>query len=444
MEPQITAPVSPALQIPPAPLQNKKSLLKFLGFWAVLIICTLSIAAAAIHVGAELFEYSDVYHKLAVETKRGFVEETQLVGYETPDWAIYVRAAGAVTGFPLTLIFLPFVGNDGAIGIGILLEKFDVPIVFLFWFIVLSSAWYMICHFHKTQTDHENFHESSKSYTWRKYAVLVVSVVIVAGLTFVKPALIKAVYQSVDIPSSNEPLVLSSITPDNGKEGDVITLHGSGFANKTLIVWLSDKKNNKYGFLWKGLPVDDSPISFPLKQSLCPTGFDPCEQSLKIFNKGEYVIKILSDEEVSAPFGVNEDVVIPNKQSIPISSFNQGNDGIGGRFKGGTLTVDAVEGSYVWIWKRIDNLKPVNYIEFNVAADAVNNFSLSAFIDNKQIGRVSTEFSGQKVQAFSAKIEELSVGSHTLSFRLDSFNWKNRLIDGSVTVSDVAIGYIAD
>jgi|CXWK01.1.fsa_nt_gi hypothetical protein len=447
MEPQITTPVLQTPQTPPVVPKNKKSFLKSLSFGAVLTISILSIVAAAIYLGAVLFEYSDVYNQLAVETKRGYVEDSQLVEYETPYWATYIRAAVTVAGFPLTLLFLPFAGNDGFIGFGILSEIFGIPIIFLFWFIVLSLVWSVVSQFRRKQGDFNNIRELPESSTKGKAAVLIISVLIVLGLTFGKQSLIKAVYKSVDMPSSSdsEPLVVSAITPDNGKKGDVITIFGSGFANKTLIVWLSGKKNNKHGLLWKGLPTDDSPISFILNQSLCPVGFDPCPHSRQLFNKGEYEIRILGGgPDVSLPFQINEDVVISNKQSIPISSFTKGGTGIGGGFKNGTLTVDAVDGAYVWIWAPINNTKPVSYLEFDVVAGDVNNFNLGVYIDNKLIGRVSTEFSGQKVQKFSAKIDELPSGSHTLSLRLDSFNWENRLASGYMIISNVMTGYVAD
>ncbi len=400
---------------------------------------------AALYVGTVIFEFHDVSNKIETELKRGFVDESQFIEYETPEWAMYVRAVGSITGLPLILLLSPFGGSDGAFVIAILLARFDVPIVFLFWFLLLCVVSYSVRLFGSKQNTFADPGLPQGHRTLGISIIFVACIVVIAGLTIGKSMYIagsnKKAFESIT-PAYDNPVTLSLVNPNNGKEGDIITLQGSGFANKPLVAWLYDKQNDKYGFLWKGFPTDDSPISFPLKQTLCPTAFDPCGQSLRIFNTGDYFIKV-GELDAVLPFHVNEDVVISNKKLIDIESFKEGVGGISGRFKGNTLTVDAVEGSYVWIWTPVNTSESFNYVEFEIAYDSVNSFSFGAFIDNKQIGSVSSEFAaGQKTQKFSAKIDEVSAGAYVLSFRLDSNNWNNRLVSSSMTLSDVTIGKI--
>lgn len=415
---------------------------------AVLIV---SIIFTILFTVTSSFEYYNVNQKLVSEINKGFLEEGSFTEYKTPEWATYVRLTKDVTGLPIIILFSPLVGDEGSLVIGIFLEIFRVPIVFFSWLFFFFVIGHVLSIFRRKRNFSIDTQEPTQKFTLRGNRILLV--ICILGVVILTVGQIMYIRSSMSSEkafgsssNSTNPLTLSSVTPDNGKGGDLITLKGSGFAGKQIVVWLVDKQKGWYkgehGFLWKGIPTDDSPISFPLELSLCPVAFDPCGHPLEVFSKGEYVIEVspLGGQSVPLPFRVNESPIVSNKLPIDISNSKHGVGGVGGRVEGGTLTVDAVEDSSAWITIGINSTKPLNYIEFNTVFNSVNGFRLVAYIDQKEVGSVSDGVKG--VQKLANKIEELQPGPHTVSFRIDSYNRGNRMLSSSVTVTDLLLGNI--
>ena len=240
------------------------------------------------------------------------------------DWVLAsLRIIELAILFPMPLISFALGGDEGAmLFAGMMLESIGPVVTFVAWFIIL----YFITYLYARSKRKENYSLNQKSIK----ALFIFCILCVALFTVGQNLYFNNMSKKTFNKLIGFPITLSSVSPDLAKEGDLITLTGSGFSKQEIYVWLVDKgqKNEygayRYGILWMGTPPNDSLVQFPLKFPLCNNAAQFLQnncQKWENFSPGRYIIEIrggsLPDPSLSFEVLASNDVTqLINQQSI--------------------------------------------------------------------------------------------------------------------------------